>query len=240
MAARPPSRTLRTVSFGTLEPLRWGAGWFAGADGVLVLADGGDPRALAAQLEPGGEGWRLTAGELELSVDPAGPAAALPGPDEQAAGSVWRARVGGGESGELIGVASEYERLDEPGRYDSVRHVSAWFQEGEAVAVLALRPRKHKGHEQDTVTAAVIDAEDGPPIADPRLSTTYLTGGRPARTNLELWTDGEQQFPRRLAGETAGGAGEGAGAGFEVLALPLRCHSRGQQGTGLYLLARPA
>ena len=39
----------------------------------------------------------------------------------------------------------------------------------------------------------------------PRLSTTYAESGLPSRTNLELWIgEGDNEFPRRVAGEAAG------------------------------------
>ena len=73
-----------------------------------------------------------------------------------------------------------------------------------------------------------------------RPSSSQLTGtdtGAPARANLELWIgEGENEFPRRAAGEASG---EGAAIkvdGLSLQAVPLRCHSRGRDGAGVYAL----
>jgi glyoxylase-like metal-dependent hydrolase (beta-lactamase superfamily II) len=75
-------------------------------------------------------------------------------------------------------------------------------------------------------------------VDDPRLSTTYAASGLPSRTNLELWIgEGENEFPRRVAGEASA---EGAVLQVEDVDLrvvPMRCHSRGREGTGVYVLA---
>ena len=76
------------------------------------------------------------------------------------------------------------------------------------------------------------------PVADPRLSTTYTDTGDPLRTSLELWiSDGEDEFPRRAAGEAAGPGAELATDELQMRVAPLRCHSRGQDGAGVYVLA---
>jgi hypothetical protein len=123
---------------------------------------------------------------------------------------------------------------------DSVREVSAWFEPAEAVALLALRPRRTKGHDQDAITAAVIDPEGWPPVTDPRLSTTYTAAGDPAHVGLELWSDDPESFPRRLAGESTGSRAAASAGGWSVSAERLLCHSRGNEGMGVYLIARPA
>ena len=73
---------------------------------------------------------------------------------------------------------------------------------------------------------------------DPRLSTTYDGDGHPTRATLELWiTQGEREFPRRAAGEASGPAVAVAGDDATLLVQPLRCHARGSDGAGVYLLA---
>jgi hypothetical protein len=60
----------------------------------------------------------------------------------------------------------------------------------------------------------------------------------PSRTNLELWVgEGENEFPRRVAGEAAGDGAVLATEETELRVIPLRCHSRGREGTGVYVLA---
>jgi hypothetical protein len=125
-------------------------------------------------------------------------------------------------------------------RLDSIREVSAWFGSGDGVTAIALRPRKHKGHEQDEVSAAVLGDAPWPPITDPRLSTTYSTDGRPTRFNLELWSEDPEHFPRRVAGEVIGAGAEVSSAGWQLRAELLQCHSRGEEGPGVYVVGRPA
>jgi hypothetical protein len=56
---------------------------------------------------------------------------------------------------------------------------------------------------------------------------------------LELWVgDGDEQFPRRAAGEALGPGEELSAGAMTVRILPLRCHSAGHDGPGVYLLAR--
>jgi hypothetical protein len=124
---------------------------------------------------------------------------------------------------------------------ESFRDVRAWFDRDEGVALVALRPRKSPAHAGDTISATVLDLEDGPVgVADPRLSTTYGASDVPARTGLELWIgeDEADQYPRRFAGEAPGPRVSATWEGFELSATLLRCHSRGRLGTGVYLLAR--
>jgi len=115
--------------------------------------------------------------------------------------------------------------------------------------LLTLRPRKSRGHEADLVAAAVLEPESAPRVTDPRLSTTYDAAGLPARVGLELWfeTDDtdeepeeetERQFPRRAAGEAVGPGIDWEVAGFKLHAALLRWHSRGSDGTGVYLLGQ--
>ncbi len=77
---------------------------------------------------------------------------------------------------------------------------------------------------------------------DPRLSTTYRADGSPSRAGVELWLDvgGEtqEQYPRRAAGEALAAGVAAASDGLNVEAHALRWHSRGQEGTGVYVLAR--
>ena len=66
------------------------------------------------------------------------------------------------------------------------------------------------------------------------------SGGRPARASLELWIgEGEEQYPRRAAAEARGDAGRASAASASSSQVtPLRCHTAGLDGAGVYLLAR--
>ena len=109
--------------------------------------------------------------------------------------------------------------------------------------MLALRPRKTRGHSRDAITAVVLDPEHPAPVTDPRLSTTYTASGVPARAGLELWiaTDEEEEHHLlRAAGEATGAGARAIEHGLELWAGPFRWHSRGQDGAGVYLMARRA
>jgi hypothetical protein len=121
-----------------------------------------------------------------------------------------------------------------------VRELAAWFGPSEAIAVIALRPRKHKGQEQDRIQAAVVDPEAAVLIVDPRLSTTFTAAGRASRVGLELWSEDEEQPPLRVAGEALARGARLSAPGWELTVDWLACHRRGRDGAGVYLLARPA
>ncbi len=247
MAASPPP-TLLTFAFAMPEQELWGIGWFPqlAGPGLLVLAAGSEVAGLVAELDHDQDTWQVHAQNAELSVAPGGDPVALATATEPS-GYTQLATVAGTAT-----VASRALEVEGGGRrsghasvgklsgYDSIREVSGWFDGGEAISLIALRPRKSKGHEQDVVAAAVIEPEEPPAITDPRLSTTYDAAGRPARVNLELWTEDPEQPPRRMAGEATEREARATGAGWELRAELLRCHSRGQDGSGVYLLARPA
>jgi hypothetical protein len=250
MSTSPPPETLRTFAFGELDQGPWGAGWFLGGAGrglVLVAAPSQPAQALEAELEDTADGaWRINTpvGSLVVTATEAG--AELPTPEAGPEGFVEQCTITGElalETGATTSIEStgcrarHHTSLD---KVDSVREFSAWFGPREAMALVSVRPRKHTGNEQDAVAAAVIDPEGWPAITDPRLSTTYTSAGDPARVGLELWSDEPDSFPRRLAGESMARRGEGATQGWTVGAHLMVCHSRGKDGPGVYLLARPA
>jgi hypothetical protein len=50
-------------------------------------------------------------------------------------------------------------------------------------------------------------------------------------------TDGENEFPRRAAGEASAPPVAASTDGLDLRVAPLRCHSRGLEGAGVYVLA---
>jgi hypothetical protein len=123
----------------------------------------------------------------------------------------------------------------------SLRDVSAWFEPDAALAVVALRPRRARGHDADVVTGAVIDPEASAAVAEPRFSTTYDGAGAPIRSSLELWLgQTEDEYPRRAAGEAVGPRASQRDGDFEVQASLFRWHSRAREGAGVYIVARRA
>ncbi len=240
--------SLRIVAFGDLDAGVWGAA--IGAEEPLFVASvGGHELSGVARIAgtDGDDEWRLTADGIELVMLPA--TERVPGADGHALeGFDQLCRVHGriatatGPEAEVecLGRRAEREVADQRD-LDSVRDVSAWFAVDDGLAMTALRRRKARGHDRDLTVAAILDAAGSPAVEEPRLSTTYDAGGAPARMGLELWLpeqEGEQQYPRRMAGEAAGEAAGASGDGVELTARPLRCHSRGNDGTGVYLMLR--
>lgn len=177
------------------------------------------------------------------------------------------------------GWRTNVEARFELGAIDSFRQTAGWFQladraapdraaadlpaasepgadgpaaEGPAAGGLSLvsyRPGKSRGQDTDLLAATVLEPEQAPPVADPRLSTTYDAAGLPARVGLELWfepddssedseDDEQRHFPRRAAAETVGEPIGWEVADFRLHAALLRWHSRGSDGAGVYLLGQ--
>jgi hypothetical protein len=246
---------VRAVAFGDPDGSVWGAGLDAGAP-VMVAATGAEPVAVAIAWNADSPEWGLTGDRVSLTVSP------IPEPEHQAgddeAGDdapqappasapepAWSGRqelcrvtgtVAGGEI-DCVGVRTELTQV-RPGELGSVRGFSGWVSADEAVTLLALRSGSDGHHERDLLAATVFDPDGWMTSSDPRLSTTYDGGGNPTRATLELWiSQGEREFPRRAAGEAAGPAVTVAGDDMTLRVLPLRCHSRGSDGAGVYLLA---
>jgi hypothetical protein len=223
---------MRTAAFGDLEAGVWGAVW----DGFTTA--GGATYSATIEGEDAASDWTISGAGIELILSPEGEAASA------------AEDLGGFD--QLCRVRGSYDdrEVDCPGRraarnpinlekIDSVRDVSAWFDGEVAVALTALRPRRAKGHEGDIVTAAVFEEGHWVSVEDPRLSTTYDGEGVPTRTTLELWlaSEGEEQYPRRAAGEATGISAPADPGG--VRAWLFRWHTRGLNGTGVYLLVQP-
>jgi hypothetical protein len=237
---------VRTIAFGDLNAGVWGFAW---GDTEQVAAVGaarpGDPLIAAAAAIAGagpGDEWALTGSAHDLRVSPEGEPVA----SDALTGFHQLCRVHGdatidGSRREIafLGVRAEVSSLD---ALDSLREVFVWFGPDDGLALSAVRPRGAKGHDRDLLAAAVFDPAGAVVVADPRLSTTYTASGRPARVGLELWLeqdDSEEQYPRRAAGEAVGASAGGQLGAVTLEAHLMRCRSRGEEGIGVYLLARP-
>ncbi len=250
---------VRAVAFGTPDGSVWGAGLDAGVPAV-VATGGAEPVAAAIAWDADGSEWGLSGDRVSLTVSPASePAAGRPGRTSRRRGERPPAphrrlparadlvgsrqelcRVTGAVAGaeiDCVGVRAELTQV-RPGELGSVRGFSGWVSAEEAVTLLALRAGSEAHQERDLVAATVFEPDRWMSSHDPRLSTTYDGDGNPTRATLELWiSQGEREFPRRAAGEAAGPAVTVAGDDVTLLVLPLRCHSRGSDGAGVYLLA---
>jgi hypothetical protein len=193
-------------------------------------------------------GWRLTGEDLELHVVPGGEAEEMEsGSDEASADlsgcdELCRVRgsltIGGtARTIDCVGTRCVVDGVD-GASLGSARMVSGWFGQDEAFMLLALRAADTVGQEADLVAATLFDPDGWVAVDDPRLSTAYGASGLPSRTNLELWIgEGDNEFPRRVAGEASADGAVFAVEDTEVRVIPMRCHSRGREGTGVYVLA---
>jgi hypothetical protein len=203
--------------------------------------------------------WRLSYAaddatlDLELAavgaiaeLDPASPLAELGGMAgfEQAVRVTGAATVGGqriavdglGQRGRSWGTP-DWERMA------LARTVGAWLGDDLAVSLSAIRPAGARDHEQERVTATILDRDpesDAPravAVADPRLSTTYDGEGHQRAAGLELFVD-DDAMPRRAAGEVL------CGTTLDLGRLRLQCaffrwRMEGRTGVGRYdVLAR--
>jgi hypothetical protein len=242
--------SFRAFAFGDLEGKLWGAALEAGTP-VLVFGGpdgtGSASGPTAVDWSPEGRGWRLAGDGFELHVKPGGedpPQGSEADSSEGVSGFEELCHVEG-----VVSIGAAQHPVDCVGtrcvvdgidirRLDSVRAVSGWFGDDQALALLAFRARNSTDHGADLIAATLFDPEGWVPVEDPRLSTTYADSGLPARANLELWIgEGENEFPRRAAAEAAGAGARVKADGLELLVAPLHCHSRGLEGAGVYVLA---
>ena len=245
MTATAPS-PLRVVSFGDLEGHIWGTAIDAGEPAIVFTTPDGTGRASgieAVRLLVDGRSWRLAGDGFDLLVTPSGekqPAADTDG-DMLCQVTGTLSVPGASRSVHCIGTRSSGDGrgLERLGRLDSVRGLSEWFASDRAVAALSFRPQRGAGQDADLVAATMFEPEGPVAVNDPRLSTTYGNGGRPARANLELWIgEGDDEYPRRTAAEARGDAASVGGDRVKLEVTPLRCHSAGSDGAGVYVLAR--
>ncbi len=248
--------TLRAVAFGDLGDT-WGAALRPGSGLPSFAVLGTAPaRVVQATLEgdssPDAEWW--IAGEgLELTVAP--PISEGNGdrrPAERDFDQI--VSVSGSLPGdrshdaELLGARSERAQELEPGRFQLIREVAAWFAPGEGLAALAVRPQRATGHGDEELSVALFEAGRAVAVEEPRLSTTYTEDGLPTHAALELWLPPEEpkegqdpdevvSYPRRAAGEASGPGATHELGPLKVHVRPLRWRAGGRDGSGLYLIA---
>jgi len=129
--------------------------------------------------------------------------------------------------------APDWERLA------LARTVALWREDGEGVALAAVRPDGAAGHEDELVSAALLGPEAARPIDDARLSTTLDGEGRQRRAGLELWVGEEDPVPLRAAGEAVGGTTLDLGR-LRLDCAFFRWRMEGHDGIGRYDVLRRA
>jgi hypothetical protein len=247
----PSALAFRTLAFGDVDGRLWGAAVQRTHAGLVFGS--GDASAVASEPEwtIDDRAWNLRGDGFELHVEPRGETPAEAEADGEGTASPpvlsglqelcrvhGRISVDGSE--QIVDCGGTRTEVDgfEPDAIGSARVVSGWFGPDEAITVIALRARRASDHEADLIAATLFDPDGWVPVSDPRLSTTYTDAGDPARTSLELWVaEGEGEFPRRAAGEAAGLVGTVTAGELALRVTPLRCHSHGLEGAGVYVLA---
>jgi hypothetical protein len=217
--------------------------------GSLAAAPADGPPAAAWSRAPGLE--LTSAGSPEHTVSTTA----------GAADALWLVRITGTLSGPHDDGGELFE-LDVPAvavagprlaKLDSIRIFAAWFPDDRSIALSAVRPRG--GHaDKDVVSAFVTGAGvvAGDPVApgepeplaifDPLLSTTYDGRGVPLRAGVELWLGPDEdsdQRPLRVSSESTGDQLAAQLGNLHLEAYAQRCHSRGEDGIGVYALLRP-
>ena len=116
---------------------------------------------------------------------------------------------------------------------ESLRLVSAAFEDGRLLALVAAQPAGAEGHGEARVRAALVEPEgEVIELADATLSVQYDARGAPSRIGLELYADPEA-VPLRVAADREDKAEESAG-GEDATAMTFRME--GAQGSGLFEL----
>jgi hypothetical protein len=113
---------------------------------------------------------------------------------------------------------------------DSLRVVSAAFEDGRLLAVVAVRPTGAAGHDEQHLRGVLIEPEGEVfELAEALLSTEYDAAGAPARIGLELYTDPDA-VPLRVAADR-----ERPGTETEPgrTAIPMVFRLEGARGGGL-------
>jgi hypothetical protein len=203
--------------------------------GATLIFEGQQVRTPSAPPDLEREGDRFTArleGSLDLSFEPLGQKAALPGADS------WVCAVTGtvdGRSVDCLGTATVTSEPPAWAHLDALRAVSAVLDRENAVFLSARRARGAAGHGEERVNAVLITGGEARDVEDARLSTIYDADGRQRTAGLELWLPGEE-YPRRASGSAKAGASIVLG-GVRVDAAVFEWHMDGRTGAGAYELA---
>jgi hypothetical protein len=119
---------------------------------------------------------------------------------------------------------------------DLTRAVGVWLDGGAGVTLHAARPAGAKGQDEEAARAFVFDGGAALAVSEPRLSTLSDLEGHQRRAGLELWV-GDEDFPRRAAGELVGGTSLDLGR-LRLDCAFLRWRMDGRSGAGRYDIVR--
>jgi hypothetical protein len=139
-----------------------------------------------------------------------------------------------GKRVDCLGTVAETRSLPEWDQLDSLRTISALADEQHAALALGSRPRGARGHDEEIVTARLLDEGQLLDVETARISTVYDAGGRQRSAGLELWIPGEE-FARRGSGLVLAGSSLDLD-GVQVHAAIFRWRLDGRDATGAYEL----
>jgi hypothetical protein len=234
-----PHAEMRSFSFGDPDGELVGTasvweGGFCSTFGSPFEVEGSDPA----------EEWRLAGDGFDLTFAPVGETGELELADAGISALYQLAHVRGtvtvdGDARVVDCAGQRSRRVGAPDRkrFGALRALSGWFGQEDGLALLAVRPRRARGHDSELLDAVLIEGGVAVRVTEPRLSSTYTSDGVPTRVGLELWIgeeDGEQ-YPRRAAGETLG---RSLVCDDSLRSELLRLRMRGRQGTGVYELVQ--
>jgi hypothetical protein len=121
-------------------------------------------------------------------------------------------------------------------RLEGIRLISATFEDGAALGVVAIRPREAGGHGDDAVAARFLDAHGLETVPSEALvSVEYDSARRPRRLGVELWTDPDSP-PLRIAAVREQGGHAPAADRPDVVPMSFRLD--GVAGDGIYETVR--
>jgi hypothetical protein len=135
-------------------------------------------------------------------------------------------------------TGSAWDVVSEPdwGRLEGIRLISAAFEDGAALGVVAIRPQRAQGHGDDAVAARFLDAEGiRTTTSEALVSVEYDPAQRPRRVGIELWPEADSAPLRIAADREAEPSSDDDGA---IVAMAFRLS--GVAGRGTYEIVRPA
>jgi hypothetical protein len=148
----------------------------------------------------------------------------------------WAPRAADDGNGAAPPSPGELDSEPDWRRIESIRLVSALFEDGGALGLAALRPQGAHGHGEDVVVARLADAEGEQEVtAEALVSVEYDAEGAPRRLGLELWMDPDSA-PLRVAADRAPETAPQTGRE----SVSMRFRLDGVSGAGLYEILRPA
>lgn len=202
--------------------------------GTTLLFEGNSANVLpdGPLIEPDGDGWRAELeGALSLRFEPLAEPAML-GPVAAHLCAVEGELAGRALS--CLGTVGETRSAPQWSELDALRSISATFDPEHAVLALARRPRDARGHDEELITAWLLDEGRPTAVEEARISTVYDGEGRQRSAGLELWLPGED-LPRRCSGSVTAGSSLELD-GLDVHAAIFRWTMDGREGAGAYEL----